>query len=250
MPFVVALLVSMLVAFGAYAYAPPISQDEAGTTVVIRTPPPDFFEEEELELVEAAEALPVGRVVVASLAPLEIPNLLRQYIEAAKLPEDCTNGPRCPGLVTLRTRSGKPYTVTAGAARSFRGFIGWLESTGYRIDAIGCVAVRRIAGTRTWSNHARATACDVNQTARNRVTRPLPPNTTTKAAEFGLLHGAVWRNPDTGHFELMASKQYALLTKGKTQYAGVKKKYRYAKRSKKIKYAQYQYKENMNGAHR
>ncbi len=122
------------------------------------------------------------------------------------------------GLVTLRTKSGQTYNVAAGAARSFSGFVAWLESTGYKITEIGGYAFRRIAGTRTISNHARGTAIDINQRARNVVSRRLPPDVTARAAEFGLRHGAIWNHPDTGHFELMASRKFAVLGSGKAKH--------------------------------
>lgn len=128
------------------------------------------------------------------------------------------------GLVALQTRSGQSYIVAAGAAKAFSGFVNWLESTGYKIKEIGGYTYRRIAGTRTISNHARGTAIDINQQERNVVSHRLPSGVTAKAAEFGLLHGAVWRHPDTGHFELIGSRRFAVIG-GATRYAKAKKRH-------------------------
>lgn len=132
------------------------------------------------------------------------------------------------GLTALKTHSGQVYIVAAGAAQAFSGFVAWLESTGYRIRDIGGYAYRRIAGTRTISNHARGAAIDINQTARNRVTQRLPLNVTQKAREFGLIHGAVWRRPDTGHFELARARRYAVIGHGQSiRVAKVKRHWRH-----------------------
>ena len=53
--------------------------------------------------------------------------------------------------------------------------------------------------------HPRGLAIDINQTGRNRVTRRFPSGVTALAAQYGLLHGAVWNNADAGHFELLSA---------------------------------------------
>lgn len=133
----------------------------------------------------------------------------RNLSGAIAIPQHASKPDR--GLVVLRTDRGLPYVVAAGAANAFAGFVSWLESTGYRITEIGGYAFRRIAGTHTISNHARGTAIDINQTERNRVTRRFPAGTTEMAERFGLLHGAVWRHPDTGHFEVVGSRKFAVI---------------------------------------
>jgi hypothetical protein len=174
--------------------------------------------------IEASRPVPVQ---LASVDPQDNPvpassNILEHYRESipaapALPPVEAKRN----GLVTLRTKSGQTYNVAAGASRAFSGFVTWLESTGYKITEIGGYAFRRIAGTRTISNHARGTAIDINQQRRNVVSRRLPADVTAKAAEFGLRHGAIWRGrlgPDTGHFELMESKKFAVLGSGKTKH--------------------------------
>lgn len=122
------------------------------------------------------------------------------------------------GMITIKTPSGKCFVVAREHAKAFHGFVAELEAAGYKIDAIGGYAYRRIdprycrGGWRSClSNHARGKAIDINQISRNRVTRPLPANVTEIAARHGLKHGAVWNSPDQGHFEISspARKRYA-----------------------------------------
>jgi hypothetical protein len=129
-------------------------------------------------------------------------------------PEEHTcEGPKCKGLMVIKTKSGRKALVAKGAANPFAKLIAWLEHQGYEIKAIGGYSYRRIAGTRSLSNHARAAAIDINQSRRNVVSRPFPPGTTAMARKLGLRHGAVWGSPDTGHFELIESKKYAVIRK-------------------------------------
>lgn len=118
------------------------------------------------------------------------------------------------GLVTIKTLSGLPVRVAASAAGAFAGFLHEFEQGGYRIRFIGGYRHSKIAGTNTWSKHASGLAIDVCQLARNRVACRLPPDVTAMAARHGLLHGAVWRHPDTGHFEIPSS-HYALARRGR-----------------------------------
>lgn len=122
------------------------------------------------------------------------------------------------GLVTLHTSSGKPFLVAQTAAHAFAGFVGALEREGYRIAFIG--GYRR-HGSVVGSLHPRGLAIDINQTGRNRVTRRFPSGVTALAARFGLLHGAVWDHPDTGHFEMagMSGRRYARLHRHRHAYA-------------------------------
>ncbi len=178
-------------------------------------------------IVKSQDRIDPTPVKLASVDPQDNPapsnNILERYRDSIPA------APALPpveakrhGLVTLRTKSGQTYSVAAGAARSFSGFVAWLESTGYKISEIGGYAFRRIAGTRTISNHARGTAIDINQRARNVVSARLPADVTARAAEFGLRHGAIWRHPDAGHFELMEARKFAVL--------GGKAKHRHHKR--------------------
>lgn len=115
----------------------------------------------------------------------------------------------CGALSLVRAVSGATACVAHSAAVSIGAFVAALEATGYRIDFMGGYAHRMIAGTHHWSLHASGLAIDINQVARNRVTRRFPPGVTALAAQYGLLHGAVWRRPDTGHFEIYQPGRYA-----------------------------------------
>lgn len=113
---------------------------------------------------------------------------------------------RHAGLVTIRTPSGKPVVVAAGAARLFKGFLDEVEHAGFRIPFLGGYRATKIAGTNRWSKHASGLAVDICQTARNRVACRLPSNITAIAARYGLTHGAVWSRPDAGHFEVAGKR--------------------------------------------
>lgn len=115
------------------------------------------------------------------------------------------NGNRA-ALATIRASNGRTAKVASRYASQFQSFIDDLESEGYRIDFMG--------GWRSWGTcrscdaHPGGRAIDINQTGRNRVTRRLPSNVTAIAARHGICHGAIWGNPDRGHFEI-ASKSRA-----------------------------------------
>ena len=109
----------------------------------------------------------------------------------------------CGGrLSSVRSASGAVACVTSRAASAFQGFVSALEATGYRIDFMG--GWRAHGSCRQCDMHPRGLAIDINQTGRNRVTHRFPAGVTELAAHYGLLHGAIWDHPDTGHFELMS----------------------------------------------
>lgn len=104
------------------------------------------------------------------------------------------------GLV--RASSGRTARVNPQYASRFQCLVRGLEAAGYKIDFMGGYRHSKIAGTNRWSKHASGRAIDINQTGRNRVTRRLPHGATAIASACGLLHGAVWRHADAGHFEV------------------------------------------------
>jgi hypothetical protein len=111
------------------------------------------------------------------------------------------------GLVTVKTAAGISITVAGRAAGNFTGFVSDLVAAGYRITLMG--GWRRHGSCRRCDMHPRGLAIDINQTGRNRVTRAFPPGVTAMAARHGLTHGAIWGNPDQGHFELAGVHRYA-----------------------------------------
>lgn len=105
----------------------------------------------------------------------------------------------------VRSKNGKWAVVGQRYAPRFQCLVDGLEANGYHIDFIG----GNRAGTCHEANqHACGMAMDVNQTARDKVTRRFPANTNKIAKACGLLHGdrTVWtRAPDQGHFQVLKS---------------------------------------------
>ena len=121
-------------------------------------------------------------------------------------------------LTTITTPSGKKVTVHAAAAESFKGFLGDLEASGYKINSIGGFAMRNNVnnGSRL-SQHAYGNAIDINPaqnpnqrgaTSDNMITN-LPKNVSDMAARWGLSWGGDWKSvKDTMHFEWAGSQPW------------------------------------------
>lgn len=103
-------------------------------------------------------------------------------------------------LATVRSKSGKTAKVAPRYRSQFQALIDDLERDGYRIEFMG--GWRKWGSCRQCDAHPAGRAIDINQTARNRVTRRFPSDVTTIAARHGLCHGAIWGNADRGHFEI------------------------------------------------
>lgn len=103
-------------------------------------------------------------------------------------------------LATVRSASGKTAKVAARYRAAFQALIDDLESQGYRIEFMG--GWREWRSCRRCDAHPAGRAIDINQTARNRVTRRFPSDVTRIAARHGLCHGAIWGDADRGHFEV------------------------------------------------
>lgn len=97
----------------------------------------------------------------------------------------------------LVASSGAKASVSTIARPHFQCLLSKLEAVGYRVDEMGGYASRGNS-----SAHPTGNALDINQISRNHVSRPLPVNATEMARDCGLVHGAVWDNPDQGHFEM------------------------------------------------
>lgn len=110
-----------------------------------------------------------------------------------------------PGLIEIRSAGGHFAKVASAFAGRFQAFVRDLESGGFRIRFMG--------GWRSWGScrgcdaHPRGRALDIDQTARNVTVQRLPANVTQIAARHGLCHGAVWNNPDAGHFEVASGSR-------------------------------------------
>lgn len=98
---------------------------------------------------------------------------------------------------TIRSRSGATAFVANDATSNFQCLIDRLDGAGYAIKFMGGLS----SGHMRHSLHHTGHALDINQTARNRVTRSFPSGVNDMAASCGLFHGALWSNADTGHFQ-------------------------------------------------
>lgn len=126
-------------------------------------------------------------------------------------------------LTTITTPSGKKVTVHAAAAESFKGFLGDLEKSGYRIDSLGGYANRGQANrSGRISQHAFGNAIDINPSRNPYKTSitDMPKNVSEMAAKWGLSWGGDWsaRSRDPMHFE-WAGAQPWLGKKGPTATA-------------------------------
>lgn len=101
--------------------------------------------------------------------------------------------------MTRVSAQGRSITVASSAAPKFRCLLSKLGDAGYPVLTLGGLASH---GHIRGSKHYSGRAIDINQVRRNVVLRPLPARATAMAESCGLVHGAVWRNPDQGHFEV------------------------------------------------
>jgi hypothetical protein len=120
---------------------------------------------------------------------------VKKHKRAAKARTDA-NG----NLVTVRSATGKTAKVAARYRAAFQALVDDLEASGYHVDFMG--GWRAWGSCRNCNAHPAGRAIDINQTARNRVTRRFPSGVTEIAARHGICHGAIWGNPDRGHFEI------------------------------------------------
>ena len=112
------------------------------------------------------------------------------------------------GMTTLKTASGKSFTVAAQYADKFKGFVDALEGSGYKINSIGGFANRSTAsGGFSW--HSKGMAIDINPSenphtfpgSQNYGKTDMPSNIRELAARFGLGWGGDWKSSkDTMHF--------------------------------------------------
>lgn len=104
------------------------------------------------------------------------------------------------GSGNLVSKSGARTSVSSAALPHFQCLLKKLEEAGLEILTLGGFGPRGNA-----SAHPTGNALDINQLSRNRCSRSFPAGTTAMAKACGLVHGAIWSHPDTGHFE-MANK--------------------------------------------
>jgi hypothetical protein len=108
----------------------------------------------------------------------------------------------CGGhLARIAAHSGATACVHPRARATFQRFVHALEGAGAQIKFMGGYRPEDYCSKRHM--HGCGLALDINQYARNVVRPGLPRSSTQLARQFGLLHGAVWGHPDTGHFEVL-----------------------------------------------
>lgn len=107
--------------------------------------------------------------------------------------------------VLVKTNDGVGAEVHPAAKENFECLFKALEDNKYPMSFIYGYACRPLAT----SNHPRGLAVDINQHSRD-VTSPNIyrwRSATQLARNCNLTHGAVWRNPDAGHFEMRSQSR-------------------------------------------
>jgi hypothetical protein len=148
-------------------------------SIIPHTPPAD---------VDSIEASAAGAVV--GLAE----GFADGIATAIKSPRACGNDGR-HNLVDCR--SGASTSVSDAMLPHAQCLLRWLDAVGYPVRDIGGFGERNNP-----SAHPTGNALDVNQLGRNVVSVRFPAGVTQAASDCGLVHGAIWSNPDTGHFEM------------------------------------------------
>jgi hypothetical protein len=113
---------------------------------------------------------------------------------AIKSPRACGNDGR-HNLVDCK--SGASTSVSDAMLPHAQCLLRWLDAMGYPVREIGGYGERHNP-----SAHPTGNALDVNQLSRNVVSVRFPAGVTQAASNCGLVHGAIWSYPDTGHFEM------------------------------------------------
>jgi len=117
-------------------------------------------------------------------------------------------------LTTIQTPNGKPLEVNKEAAGAFKGFLGDLAATGYKLDDVQGYNLREKRGAGGISQHAFGNAIDINP-SRNTSSMlgvgtaktDLPKEVSDIAAKWGISWGGDWHNQkDYMHFEYTGRK--------------------------------------------
>jgi len=121
------------------------------------------------------------------------------------------------GMATVTTAGGRKFQVDARFAQNFQGFINDYEKAGGVIGPESGTLGHRPHNP---SGHPIGAAIDINQVGygvRGRGGKTLPVEVENAlAAKWGLVSGANWRKPDTGHFGIkdVATARQALIDQG------------------------------------
>ena len=121
------------------------------------------------------------------------------------------------GMATVTTSGGRKFQVDARFAQNFQGFLTDYEKAGGVIGPESGTLGHRPHNA---SGHPIGAAIDVNQVGygvRGRGGKTLSVETENElAAKWGLVSGANWRRPDTGHFGIRSPEaaREALIKQG------------------------------------
>ena len=111
-----------------------------------------------------------------------------------------------PNLTSLKTQSGKQYSVRSSVAKQTDAFVTALEDRGYKIGDIGGFSYRNKVGGSSLSTHATGTTIDINagRNAFHSGRTDLPEN----AEKLAWLYRRSWggRFNDSMHFEMMSKE--------------------------------------------
>ncbi len=121
-------------------------------------------------------------------------------------------------LTSIEAPGGHSVQVNKIAADAFKGFLGDLAATGYKINNIGGYSLREKRGAGGISQHAWGNAIDINPDENpQHGGNNLPKNVSDLAAKWGITWGGDWSKKynDPMHFEYTGYKP-------KTKFAGYK----------------------------
>lgn len=96
------------------------------------------------------------------------------------------------------SRSGVRAQVAPQAVQPLQCLLNGLESSGYPVKFLRGYGHGTVRG----SLHPSGMALDVNQIRRGVTVPRMPHNEIAIAAACGVISGAVWRNNDSGHFQV------------------------------------------------
>lgn len=129
----------------------------------------------------------------------------------AAVPNEVWGNPMSPDFKTnhltqIESPTGKPVQVNKVAADAFKGFLGDLAASGYKIDDVQGYNLRekRNGDAKGISQHAFGNAIDINPDINKpRSKGNLPPNISDIAAKWGISWGGDWSDKykDPMHFE-------------------------------------------------
>jgi hypothetical protein len=149
--------------------------------------------------------------------PGEVPRSLQSGGGSAGITAPAGTAIQRQGMATVTTSGGRKFQVDKRFAANFQGFINDYEKAGGVIGPQSGTLGHRPHNA---SGHPIGAAIDINQVGygvRGRGGQTLPVGTENELAEkWGLVSGANWRRPDTGHFGVRSTEaaRQALIRNG------------------------------------